>query len=143
MPWVSANASRPTIPRWSARHHYPSRTCSTRWPWAGATKKPSPRSRAAWDDSPAAPLPKKWRLSGRHQAAALSATLPPGWWTRSTQKNSLKRRGRDRKSTRLNSSHMSISYAVFCLKKKKKKEHHKHKTKQQLKQHNNPNSHEK
>src|SRR5690242_20868197 len=29
-------------------------------------------------------------------------------------------RQRDRKSTRLNSSHMSISYAVFCLKKKKK-----------------------
>src|SRR5690242_20835678 len=29
--------------------------------------------------------------------------------------------GVDRKSTRLNSSHMSISYAVFCLKKKKKK----------------------
>src|SRR5438477_9018159 len=28
--------------------------------------------------------------------------------------------GEDRKSTRLNSSHMSISYAVFCLKKKKK-----------------------
>src|SRR5689334_24430049 len=27
---------------------------------------------------------------------------------------------RDRKSTRLNSSHSSISYAVFCLKKKKK-----------------------
>src|SRR5689334_24716186 len=27
----------------------------------------------------------------------------------------------DRKSTRLNSSHSSISYAVFCLKKKKKK----------------------
>src|SRR5207249_6338007 len=30
-------------------------------------------------------------------------------------------RERDRKSTRLNSSHVSISYAVFCLKKKKKK----------------------
>src|SRR2546422_11620370 len=30
-------------------------------------------------------------------------------------------RGRDRKSTRLNSSHGYISYAVFCLKKKKKK----------------------
>src|SRR5690242_21711192 len=28
--------------------------------------------------------------------------------------------GKDRKSTRLNSSHMSISYAVFCLKKKKR-----------------------
>src|SRR5690242_20535357 len=31
----------------------------------------------------------------------------------------------DRKSTRLNSSHMSISYAVFCLKKKKKKKKNK------------------
>src|SRR6476620_12312332 len=30
--------------------------------------------------------------------------------------------GRDRKSTRLNSSHANISYAVFCLKKKKKKQ---------------------
>src|SRR5215204_6861320 len=29
---------------------------------------------------------------------------------------------RDRKSTRLNSSHTVISYAVFCLKKKKKRE---------------------
>src|SRR5256885_16294362 len=29
------------------------------------------------------------------------------------------RPGRDRKSTRLNSSHLVISYAVFCLKKKK------------------------
>src|SRR5437870_7227737 len=28
----------------------------------------------------------------------------------------------DRKSTRLNSSHVAISYAVFCLKKKKRKE---------------------
>src|SRR5207249_8282131 len=31
---------------------------------------------------------------------------------------SLSRRSQDRKSTRLNSSHVSISYAVFCLKKK-------------------------
>src|SRR5947199_5194781 len=30
------------------------------------------------------------------------------------------RDARDRKSTRLNSSHLGISYAVFCLKKKKK-----------------------
>src|SRR5699024_12854753 len=30
----------------------------------------------------------------------------------------------DRKSTRLNSSHVSISYAVFCLKKKKKQLHY-------------------
>src|SRR3712207_7593930 len=33
---------------------------------------------------------------------------------------------RDRKSTRLNSSHANISYAVFCLKKKKKKAHDLH-----------------
>src|SRR5947199_2186851 len=32
----------------------------------------------------------------------------------------------DRKSTRLNSSHLGISYAVFCLKKKKKNVEHKH-----------------
>src|SRR5207249_11239863 len=32
----------------------------------------------------------------------------------------------DRKSTRLNSSHVSISYAVFCLKKKKKKQKMQH-----------------
>src|SRR5947209_9730146 len=32
----------------------------------------------------------------------------------------------DRKSTRLNSSHANISYAVFCLKKKKKKHKTKH-----------------
>src|SRR5437870_13804718 len=31
-----------------------------------------------------------------------------------------RRHRRDRKSTRLNSSHVAISYAVFCLKKKKK-----------------------
>src|SRR5207248_5578065 len=40
-------------------------------------------------------------------------TLPAGWKT-------------DRKSTRLNSSHRTISYAVFCLKKKKKKYQHAH-----------------
>src|SRR2546430_12345011 len=33
------------------------------------------------------------------------------------------RADRDRKSTRLNSSHSQISYAVFCLKKKKKNNH--------------------
>src|SRR3712207_7135243 len=32
----------------------------------------------------------------------------------------------DRKSTRLNSSHANISYAVFCLKKKKKKKYMKY-----------------
>src|SRR5205807_5537450 len=36
--------------------------------------------------------------------------------------------GGDRKSTRLNSSHLVISYAVFCLKKKKKKNTHNNNT---------------
>src|SRR3712207_9353916 len=35
-------------------------------------------------------------------------------------------RTEDRKSTRLNSSHANISYAVFCLKKKKKKQYRCH-----------------
>src|SRR2546429_2745600 len=50
-----------------------------------------------------------------------------------TSSNTQRRRGcaaRDRKSTRLNSSHGYISYAVFCLKKKKnnnnKYDHHHH-----------------
>src|SRR5690242_21595293 len=48
-----------------------------------------------------------------------------------------RRRRADRKSTRLNSSHMSISYAVFCLKKKKKK------NKKKITQNNNNELHNK
>src|SRR5471030_3425815 len=40
---------------------------------------------------------------------------------------------RDRKSTRLNSSHLGISYAVFCLKKKKKKKTKKRRKKKKKK----------
>src|SRR5437868_11652992 len=40
--------------------------------------------------------------------------------TRSQDRQTAVGRTRDRKSTRLNSSHVSISYAVFCLKKKKR-----------------------
>src|SRR5438034_5844950 len=49
----------------------------------------------------------------------------------------------DRKSTRLNSSHTVISYAVFCLKKKKKKNKHHQQAKEEKPQHrpchNKPN----
>src|SRR5215204_7186218 len=51
-----------------------------------------------------------------HDALPISPT-PMRWWHRCPAR----RRWRDRKSTRLNSSHTVISYAVFCLKKKKKK----------------------
>src|ERR1035441_10973374 len=56
------------------------------------------------------------------------ADLPPGGWPSSRSHRVLEtgnldspgvHRG-DRKSTRLNSSHLGISYAVFCLKKKNK-----------------------
>src|SRR5207249_5196518 len=48
-------------------------------------------------------------------AAEPASTRPISGWS------SMRRRPRrDRKSTRLNSSHVSISYAVFCLKKKNK-----------------------
>src|SRR6476620_11923647 len=50
----------------------------------------------------------------------------PGWTSRTTKTGTSTSRSTvsplaDRKSTRLNSSHANISYAVFCLKKKKKK----------------------
>src|SRR5256885_2591957 len=49
-------------------------------------------------------------------------TTQPGASSQYCQYLCLRRttRDRDRKSTRLNSSHLVISYAVFCLKKKKK-----------------------
>src|SRR5690348_17845305 len=50
-------------------------------------------------------------------AAKLEATAGDGWTTLTELADTLVRE--DRKSTRLNSSHPSISYAVFCLKKKK------------------------
>src|SRR3989454_10504423 len=45
----------------------------------------------------------------------------PSCGRRAIQTNRIRVEAGDRKSTRLNSSHLVISYAVFCLKKKKKK----------------------
>src|SRR5438874_7441763 len=52
-----------------------------------------------------------------------------GRWRNTEQccsKKPLHSQSSDRKSTRLNSSHVEISYAVFCLKKKKKKKNNKY-----------------
>src|SRR5207302_7529635 len=46
-------------------------------------------------------------------------------------------RDEDRKSTRLNSSHVKISYAVFCLKKKKKKKNQNRENKKRKKEQKN------
>src|SRR3712207_8783504 len=43
----------------------------------------------------------------------------PRSWEAASRPNNSEYSRRDRKSTRLNSSHANISYAVFCLKKKK------------------------
>src|SRR5438034_8442087 len=65
---------------------------------------------------------KRWR--GESRAAVMAPARPPIEVATSI--------GGDRKSTRLNSSHTVISYAVFCLKKKKK---HKHDTEVNNKRH--------
>src|SRR5262245_64858599 len=53
-------------------------------------------------------------------ATASSLTAPPPSRSRAVSEQVRPRPAADRKSTRLNSSHLGISYAVFCLKKKKK-----------------------
>src|SRR2546430_11163603 len=59
-----------------------------------------------------------------HDALPISpAPRAAGWWRRRRCPPAGRRPwapSRDRKSTRLNSSHSQISYAVFCLKKKKR-----------------------
>src|SRR5437870_7617657 len=64
-----------------------------------------------------------WFLHAFHVATILGAMILDGCTRRRTVElnvvgGNLHPRG-DRKSTRLNSSHVAISYAVFCLKKKK------------------------
>src|SRR5438045_4986310 len=63
-------------------------------------------------------------LGDEHEAARRALRHPrrrPRPPVSSSRERNRPVRGRDRKSTRLNSSHLGISYAVFCLKKKKKK----------------------
>src|SRR5688572_31071689 len=64
-------------------------------------------------------------LSGRVRARGLRRGPAPGEdrprSRRRLRGHGGRRAGQDRKSTRLNSSHSQISYAVFCLKKKKEK----------------------
>src|SRR5262245_65141339 len=54
----------------------------------------------------------------------------PGRFPRPRSQRPAPANGVDRKSTRLNSSHLGISYAVFCLKKKKKNTKRKYQKKQ-------------
>src|SRR5256885_3224619 len=86
------------------------------------------------------PIPPRGSSARRGERRVLRRALPRGVWpgprpvppvlaSSPPPRRSGRRRRcrlpaqRDRKSTRLNSSHLVISYAVFCLKKKKRQEH--------------------
>src|SRR3989442_12765702 len=60
-------------------------------------------------------------LRAHRERVAIATKVGPHDDPRASLEGSLRRLA-DRKSTRLNSSHVRISYAVFCLKKKKQKE---------------------
>src|SRR6266511_5096048 len=74
---------------------------------------PSARSRAARSGA-------DWTATATRITPPLSRLVPAG----ARRAPASSRHARDRKSTRLNSSHVKISYAVFCLKKKKQKKNH-------------------
>src|SRR5699024_11554022 len=61
--------------------------------------------------SPEEQADRRWKVEEKFLAAGASAVL------RNLSELPAYLEGLDRKSTRLNSSHVSISYAVFCLKK--------------------------
>src|SRR3712207_8351930 len=64
---------------------------------------------------PSRPENKKTPQPVAFRGVARDSSLPVGLWSHALGKYD----DGDRKSTRLNSSHANISYAVFCLKKKK------------------------
>src|SRR5258708_31585470 len=64
---------------------------------------------------------KPWLANISTQGENLITGLAKNIFDRMRKTERTIRQSRDRKSTRLNSSHQIISYAVFCLKKKKKK----------------------
>src|SRR5207253_4422899 len=76
---------------------------------------PRPRKRMSRrEGTRTAKTPARTNPSSRKKEASRRIDhVSPATWSR----KSLTRDPRDRKSTRLNSSHVAISYAVFCLKK--------------------------
>src|SRR5262245_64909342 len=96
------------------------KTCSavlTIWTYCVAPTSPFVSGGAQLQLTPGKPIPSKFRTAdGIFGAAGRFCT------TGSTRSCRTVPRLRDRKSTRLNSSHLGISYAVFCLKKKKEQQ---------------------
>src|SRR5690606_39325935 len=104
----------------------------TTWPDSSLQQQPPSRRAEAGDQAE-----RNRRRKALHQPGALEAAEEPQHQRRNEQRDGVERcraaqdrrqrqvlghmpagPGEDRKSTRLNSSHVKISYAVFCLKKK-------------------------
>src|SRR5206468_695802 len=124
-----ADAAGMALQHWSnVTHRRPARRASAQQARArsGAAAPSNYREKVRLPLSALRSEPGRERLDvteGRHRNARRECCLPksgsfPPPDSRRRDKPSL-----DRKSTRLNSSHDQISYAVFCLKKKNKKKH--------------------
>src|SRR5690606_41599017 len=100
--YVVTEVPRPHDPR--AVHSFPTRRSSDLRPPQGCRRgaDPHPDRDRHLDHRPLGP--------GGGTREQLQRAAPPAWWQGHRE---------DRKSTRLNSSHVKISYAVVCLKKKK------------------------
>src|SRR3712207_7673592 len=78
------------------------------------------RSRAVRPELPARPAPLSLSVRPHAQGAGGGVRGPARKRADEARRQDRRAQGVDRKSTRLNSSHANISYAVFCLKKKNK-----------------------
>src|SRR5436853_2269277 len=83
-----------------------------------------PISSGAPDKTSAPQQSRAYLVSWYFQVPFSIFTITRARWSRP------RKLSKDRKSTRLNSSHLGISYAVFCLKKKKNKKKRQNKNKQ-------------
>src|SRR2546427_8955888 len=107
---VVVNARTARDQPWRKLMHAISITFPRRWPWCAALLLVAVACKGS--ETTAALTTGSIRVT----AATGGTDLDPDGYTVALQGDTL----RDRKSTRLNSSHSQISYAVFCLKKKKK-----------------------
>src|SRR5205085_8826767 len=94
-------------------HSFPTRRSSDLSTLRATARTPRAPARARPDSAP--PPSRRRSRAPAARPAPPPSTAPP------RARRASRRRRSDRKSTRLNSSHSQISYAVFCLKKKKKK----------------------
>src|SRR5690606_40094248 len=106
-----------TFPSFRRRHP----PTSTLLPYTTLFRSPTTNHPADLAESPAADhhTSEKMHASAKPLIPRCSATLFASY-TRTVEHEmgqTIPRIGQDRKSTRLNSSHVKISYAVFCLKK--------------------------